>query len=31
MSETPSREWRFYLTDMIGFAERVQTYAHGLD
>lgn len=30
MSE-PAREWRFYLDDMIGFAERVLTYTHGLD
>ena len=25
------REWRFYLDDMIGFAEKVMTYTHGLD
>mgnify|MGYP003394327112 CR=1 FL=1 len=25
------REWRFYLSDMIGFAEKVLTYTHGLD
>lgn len=27
----PSREWRFYLDDMIGFAERVLAYTDGLD
>ena len=32
MSEiTPNREWRFYLDDMIGFCERVQTFTTGLD
>ena len=25
------REWRFYLDDMIAFAERVQAYTAGLD
>jgi len=25
------REWRFYLDDMIGFAERVIEYTDGLD
>lgn len=30
MSE-PAREWRFYLDDMIGFAERVLAYSDGLD
>lgn len=25
------REWRFYLDDMIGFAENVLTYCEGLD
>ena len=30
MSE-PSREWRFYLDDMIGFAEKVLTYSAGLE
>ena len=24
------REWRFYLDDMIGFAEKVTSYTHGL-
>ncbi len=28
---TPNREWRFYLDDMIGFCERVETFTHGLD
>ena len=32
MSEPSSkREWRFYLDDMIGFAERVIEYTDGLD
>ena len=30
MSDTPQREWRFYLNDMIGFAEKVIAYADGL-
>ena len=30
MSE-PRREWRFYLDDMIGFAERVLVYTDGFD
>ncbi len=25
------REWRFYLDDMIAFAEKVQAYTEGLD
>jgi uncharacterized protein with HEPN domain len=25
------REWRFYLDDMIGFAEKVLAYTHGFD
>lgn len=25
------REWRFYLDDMIGFAEKVQTYSAGFE
>lgn len=25
------REWRFYLQDMIGFAEKVRLYTDGLD
>ena len=31
MSEGQVREWRFYLQDMIDFAERVVTYADGFD
>lgn len=32
VSEPPSvREWRFYLDDMIGFAERVIEYTDDLD
>ena len=30
MSETVQREWRFYLDDMISFAEKVMTYTDGL-
>jgi uncharacterized protein with HEPN domain len=31
MSDAPVREWRFYLDDMIGFAEKVIAYTDGLD
>jgi uncharacterized protein with HEPN domain len=31
MSDAPVREWRFYLDDMIGFAEKVVAYTDGLD
>lgn len=31
MSEAAGREWRFYLDDMIGFAEAVLAYTDGLD
>ena len=31
MSDSTVREWRFYLDDMIGFAEKVITYTDGLD
>ncbi len=31
MSDATPREWRFYLDDMIGFAEKVLAYTHGLD
>ncbi|MFH0821543.1 MAG: DUF86 domain-containing protein [Pseudomonadota bacterium] len=31
MCDPGSREWRFYLDDMIGFAEKVMAYTHGLD
>lgn len=30
MSE-PAREWRFYIDDMIGFAEKVLAYTDGFD
>jgi uncharacterized protein with HEPN domain len=31
MSEPPAREWRFYVDDMIGCAERVMRYTAGMD
>lgn len=31
MSESPVREWRFYLNDMTGFAEKVLAYTDGFD
>ncbi len=31
MSDSVQREWRFYLDDMIGFAEKVVAYTNGLD
>lgn len=31
MSETAAREWRFYLDDMLTFAEKVLIYTEGLD
>ena len=31
MSDALTREWRFYLDDMIGFAEKVIIYTDGLD
>ncbi|MCG6659347.1 DUF86 domain-containing protein [Halomonas campisalis] len=32
MSERrPRREWRFYIDDMIGFAEKVLAYTEGLE
>lgn len=31
MSDANEREWRFYLDDMIGFAEKVVAYTQGLD
>lgn len=31
MSDPAERAWRFYLDDMIGFAEKVIAYADGLD
>ncbi len=31
MSDASKREWRFYLDDMIDFAEKVLAYTEGLD
>lgn len=31
MSDSIQREWRFYLDDMIGFAEKVISYSEGFD
>ena len=31
MSEPLVREWRFYVSDMLGFAENVVVYTDGLD
>lgn len=31
MSDNAAREWRFYLDDMIGFAEKIIVYIGGLD
>lgn len=31
MSKDVGREWRFYLDDMISFAEKVIVYTEGLD
>jgi len=31
MSDSAWREWRFYLDDMIGFAEKVLSYTEGFD
>jgi uncharacterized protein with HEPN domain len=31
MSEAPQREWRFYVDDMIGFAEKVIAYSESFD
>jgi uncharacterized protein with HEPN domain len=31
VSDAETREWRFYLDDMIGFAEKVIAYTNGLD
>lgn len=30
MSEQADREWRFYIEDMIGFCERVQSFTKGI-
>lgn len=29
MSDSSPREWRFYIDDMIGFAEKVSSYTEG--
>jgi uncharacterized protein with HEPN domain len=31
MSDSAGREWRFYVDDMIAFAEKVIAYTDGLD
>jgi uncharacterized protein with HEPN domain len=31
MSEATTREWRFYIDDMIGFADKVVSYTASLD
>jgi uncharacterized protein with HEPN domain len=31
MSDAASREWRFYLDDMVGFAGKVIAYTEGID
>lgn len=31
MSEPLQREWRFYVTDTIGFSEKVVVYTDGMD
>jgi len=31
MSDSTPREWRFYVDDMIGFAEKIHAYTEGLD
>ena len=31
MSDSPQREWHFYITDMIGFSENVINYTGGFD
>lgn len=31
MSETSLREWRFYISDMLGFTENVISYTVGFD
>ena len=31
MSDASKREWRFYIDDMIDFAEKVMAYTEGLD
>ena len=31
MSEAPPREWRFYVSDMVDFCNKVLAYMQGLD
>ena len=31
MSDAPTREWRFYIDDMIACAERAISYTEGMD
>ncbi|HEY9268103.1 MAG TPA: DUF86 domain-containing protein [Methylotenera sp.] len=31
MSETPLREWRFYISDMLSFTEIIMSYTDGFD
>ena len=31
MSDSPKREWHFYITDMISFSENVISYTDGFD
>ena len=31
MSDSPQREWRFYVSDMIAFAENIMSYTDGFD
>ncbi len=31
MSDAPTREWRFYIGDMVDFAHKVLAYSDGLD
>ncbi len=31
MSEVPVREWRFYISDMIAFADNVISYTQGFE
>jgi len=31
MSDSPNREWRFYINDMMHFAGKVLAYTEGLD
>ncbi len=31
MSDAPTREWRFYIDDMVDFAHKVLAYSNGLD